>query len=64
MQHSIPKISEVNLELIDVHYYFDEEIEIEDIYKLSCTSSVTCHQSYGVARQFFRNKKREIYSLR
>jgi len=31
MQHSIPKISEVNLELIDVHYYFDEEIEIEDI---------------------------------
>lgn len=31
MQHKIPKISEVNLELIDVHFYYDQEINVEDI---------------------------------
>ncbi|MFT6336654.1 MAG: hypothetical protein ACI86M_002756 [Saprospiraceae bacterium] len=31
MQHKIPKISEVNLELIDVHFYYDQEIKVDNI---------------------------------
>lgn len=31
MRHNIPKISEVNLELIDVHFYYDQEVKVENI---------------------------------
>ncbi len=31
MRHKIPKISEVNLELIDVEFYFENPIRAEDI---------------------------------
>ncbi len=31
MKPKIPQVKEVNLELIDVNYYFDEEIKIDDI---------------------------------
>jgi len=31
MQHRIPKISEVNLELVDLNFYFDREIDLNEI---------------------------------
>jgi len=41
MRHKIPQISEINLELKDFHYYFDDEFEEENLgFEVSVTTNL------------------------
>lgn len=67
MPHKIPKISEVNLELIDVHFYYDDEIKVEDI-RISISTKASFNKNNSVfffihVRYLLENSDNEKLSL-
>ncbi len=68
MKPKIPQVKEVNLELIDVNYYFDEEIKIEDIdIQLSARASFNNEENliffFIHVRYFYKPKKSKGQTL-